>query len=62
MAISVEVRGDIETAIKILKRKVQKDGLQRELKRRRYHEKPSVRKKRKRVEAVRRRNKLNNRF
>ncbi len=58
MAISVEVRGDIEKAIRILKKQMQKEGLQRELRSRRYYEKPSVKKKRKRLEASRRRRKL----
>lgn len=55
MAISVEVRGDIEKAIRLLKKQVQREGLQRELRSRRYYEKPSVKKKRKRLEAGRRR-------
>jgi len=42
---------DIETAIKLLKRKLQKDGLLRELKERRFYEKPSVKMKRKQREA-----------
>ncbi len=58
MAISVEVRGDIEKAIRILKKQMQKDGLMRELRARRYYEKPSVKMKRKRIEASRRRRKL----
>ena len=57
MSISVEVRGDIEKAIKVLKKKMQLEGVQRELKNRRYYEKPSDKKKRKRLEAGRRRRK-----
>jgi len=34
--------GDLEKALKLLKLKLQKDGLLQELKRRRYYEKPSV--------------------
>lgn len=62
MSIIVEVRGDIEKAIRILKKKMQLDGLQRELRSRRYYEKPSVKKKRKRLEATRRRRKLGRAF
>ncbi len=58
MSITVEVRGDIEKAIRILKKKIQRDGLQRELRQRRYYEKPSVKKKRKSIEAARRKHKL----
>ncbi len=57
MSISVEVRGDIEKAIKLLKKKMQLEGVQRELKNRRFYEKPSVKRKRKRLEANRRRRK-----
>ncbi len=42
---------DIEKAIKLLKRKVQREGLLRELKERRFYEKPSVKMKRKQREA-----------
>ena len=62
MSITVEVRGDIEKAIKVLKKKMQTEGIQKELKHRRYYEKPSVRRKRKRLEATRRRNKSRRRF
>lgn len=62
MSITVEVRGDIEKAIKVLKKKMQTEGIQKELKHRRYYEKPSVRRKRKRLEANRRRNKSRKRF
>lgn len=54
MPIEVRVTGDIEKALRILKKKVQRDGLHRELKRRKFFEKPSVKKKRKRAEAKRR--------
>ncbi len=49
---------DIDRALRELKRKVQREGLMRELKRRTTYEKPSVRKKRKSLEAERRRRKL----
>jgi small subunit ribosomal protein S21 len=44
----------LEKAIKALKIRLAKDGMFRELKRRRFYEKPSVRKKRKQAEARRR--------
>jgi small subunit ribosomal protein S21 len=48
---------DIEKAIRVLKRKIQRDGIFREFKNRRFYEKPSIRKKRKRIEAQKRRQK-----
>jgi len=45
---------DVEKALKILKNKLSKSGLFKELKLRRAYEKPSVRKKRKAIEARRR--------
>jgi len=62
MPINVEVRDDIEKAIKILKKKMQIEGVQKELKHRRYYQKPSVKRKRKRLEASRRRRKSRRRF
>lgn len=56
MEIKVE-RNDIEKAIRVLKRKIQRDGIFRELKNRRFYEKPSLKKKRKRLEAQKRRQK-----
>ena len=48
--LEIKVRDDnVEKAIKILKRKLAKEGLFKELKNRRYYEKPSVKAKRKRV-------------
>ncbi len=50
MSISVEVRGgDIERALRLFKKRVQIDGLLRELRSRRFYEKPSVKKKRKKT-------------
>ena len=49
--------GNVERAMKILKRKMANEGVFREIKKRRYYEKPSERKKRKQREAVRRRRK-----
>lgn len=48
---------DIEMALRDLKRTLQREGLFKELKRRRFYEKPSVKKKRKQVEAEQRRRK-----
>jgi len=59
--IEVEVRGDIEYAIRQLKKKLQMDGIKRELKRREYYEKPSEKKRRKMAEAQRKLRKLRHR-
>jgi small subunit ribosomal protein S21 len=48
------VDDQLEKAMKALKIRLAKDGMFRELKRRRFYEKPSVRKKRKQQEARRR--------
>jgi small subunit ribosomal protein S21 len=48
---------DVASALRALKRKRQREGLFRELKRRRAHEKPSERKAREAAESVRRRRK-----
>jgi small subunit ribosomal protein S21 len=56
----LEIRVDdrnIEKAIRLLKRKMQNDGLFRELKNRRFYEKPSIKKKRKQIEAQKRKQK-----
>ena len=42
---------NVEGALKVLKRKLQKEGLFKEIKRRKSYEKPSVKEKRKRREA-----------
>ena len=49
---------DVGRALSALKRKMANEGLYKELKKRRFHEKPSVRQKRKQREADRRRKKL----
>lgn len=49
---------DVGRALSALKRKMANEGLYKELKKRRFHEKPSVREKRKQREAERRRKKL----
>jgi small subunit ribosomal protein S21 len=56
--LQVNVHGnDVEGAIRHLKRKLQQEGLFRELKKRKFYEKPSVKKKRKQLEAQRRKRK-----
>lgn len=49
---------NIDQALRVLKKKMQREGVFRELKRRRAYEKPSERKVRERSEAIRRRRKL----
>ncbi len=49
---------DVEKALRILKRKMQREGVFREMKRRRSYEKPSERKTREKSEALRRQRKL----
>ena len=53
--VEVEVRDSLEKALKILKQKMSKEGILQEVKRRRFHEKPSLKRKRKRIEARKRR-------
>jgi len=56
--LTIYVHGnDIERALRDLKHTLQREGLFKELKRRRFYEKPSVKKKRKQLEAERRRRK-----
>ena len=45
---------DVERALKMLKMKLQKDGLFREIKNRKFYQKPSVKRKRKQAEARKR--------
>jgi small subunit ribosomal protein S21 len=53
LSITVEVRkGNVEQAMRVLKRKVQKEGLVKELKERQYFEKPSEKKRRKKKENI----------
>ncbi|MBW6512881.1 MAG: 30S ribosomal protein S21 [Desulfuromonadaceae bacterium] len=53
--MEIEVRdNNVEKAIKVLKRKLQQEGLFREMKQRKFYEKPSVKRKRKEKEAQRR--------
>ena len=46
---------DVEKALKAFKRKAAKEGLFRDMRTKRYYEKPSLKKKRKRKEAARKR-------
>jgi small subunit ribosomal protein S21 len=57
LEIRVQSR-DIEKALRTLKKKLQLDGLFGEMKKRRFYEKPSVKKKRKQAEAQKRKRKL----
>ena len=53
MSIEIEVRkGNLEQAMRVLKRKVQKEGLVKELKMRQSYEKPSAKKRRKKKENI----------
>jgi small subunit ribosomal protein S21 len=49
---------NVDQALRILKKKLQREGLFREMKRRRFYEKPSERSTRERAEAIRRTRKL----
>tara|TARA_Y100000816_G_C25575307_1_gene309898 strand:+ start:88 stop:306 length:219 start_codon:yes stop_codon:yes gene_type:complete len=53
LSIEIEVRrGNLEQAMRVLKRKVQKEGIVKELKMRQYFEKPSEKKRRKKKENI----------
>jgi small subunit ribosomal protein S21 len=55
LILKVFVRdNNVDQALRVLKKKLQRDGLFREIKRRRAYEKPSERKSRERTEAIRR--------
>ena len=45
---------DIDKALRVLKKRMQREGIYREMKLRRFYEKPSERKARERDEAIRR--------
>ncbi len=49
---------NIDQALKALKKKMQREGIFREMKLRAYYEKPSERRKREKAEAIRRARKL----
>ena len=52
--VEVDVRDSLEKARKILKQKMSKEGILQDVKRRRFFEKPSVKRKRKMREARKR--------
>ena len=53
MSITVEVRGgNLEKAMRVLKKKVQKAGIVKEIKRRQYYMKPSEIKREKKKEGI----------
>ena len=57
--MDVKVYGnDVEKALKVLKRNLSKEGIFKEIRSRRFHEKPSVRKKRKQAAARKNRRKM----
>ena len=49
---------NVDQALRVLKKKMQREGVFREMKRRRFYEKPSERSNREQAEAVRRAHKL----
>ena len=46
--------GNVERAMRTLKKKIQKEGLLRELKQKQYFEKPSAKRARKKAEGIKR--------
>jgi len=59
--VQVSVRdNNVDQALKVLKKKMQREGIFREMKLRRAYEKPSERRAREKAEAVRRARKLEN--
>lgn len=60
MEISVN-ENNIDQALRILKKKMQREGVYRDMKIHRRYEKPSEKRKRKRTEALRRSRKVNRR-
>jgi len=53
LSITIQVRnGNVEQALRVLKKKLQKDGLLKELKLKQYFEKPSEKKRRKKKEGI----------
>jgi len=54
--VKVEVvDNQVESALKVLKKRMQKEGLFQEMKRRAHYEKPSVKRKRKQAQARKKR-------
>ena len=57
--VSVSVRdNNVDQALKVLKKKMQREGVFREMKLRRHYEKPSEKRAREQAEAVRRSRKM----
>ena len=55
MSITIEVRNNnVEKALRVLKKKLNKDGMMKELKARQYFIKPSEKKREKKKEGIRR--------
>ena len=53
--VTVTVKnGNVDRAMRTLKKKLQKEGLLRELKQKQYFEKPSAKRKRKKAEGIKR--------
>ena len=53
MSITIQVRnGKVEKAMRVLKKKLQKDGLMKELKLRQYYRKPSEIKREKKKQGI----------
>ena len=62
LTIEVTVKdNNIEQALRTLKKRMQREGIYREMKLRRHYEKPSLRKAREKEESIRRVRKLNRR-
>jgi len=57
--IEVSVRdNNVEQALRVLKKKMQREGIYREMKLRKHFEKPSLRKQREKAESIRRSRKM----
>ncbi len=61
-SLEVDVKDNVEIALKQLKKKMVFEGVFREVKKRRYYEKPSAKRKRKKEESLRRIKKRRKRF
>jgi len=60
MAYTIEVRNNnVEKALRVLKKKLLKDGVMKELRDRQYFQKPSMKKREARKESIRRQKKEN---
>jgi small subunit ribosomal protein S21 len=59
--LEVEVMGDLAKALRVLKRKMANEGIFKEMKKRRYYDKPSIKARKKRADALRRRRKAERR-